>query len=529
MDVVETVYTDEARKELGTIPDSRLSVAYGSDDNDWEMTVRDDVSVPYNGLVCARIRRDGKLVGTEYGGIRKTKNPHWDDSLGCYVVTYGGPSWHGMLDRKVVSPPSGQEYLHVTGDANAAISTVLAALGLTDMFAASTDASGITVSHDFRYVSGYKGLTAMLSEVGAKLKMSFDGSKVVLWAEAIHDYSADEEFDQSQVELDVKIDGNPVNHLVANGTGEGTDRIHVDLYMDAAGNVSETQSLFGADENAEVYDYTTADRDTLIEDGTKRLEDYWDAATTIGVTVDAAQEFDVGDIVGAIAKAGDETSTVSAYVTRKEATVIGESIAIDYQAGTVLATAEERAAGSMTAQALAALNEAIAAKDVARKAVTDSTDEYALSGSNSDPPTDGWGPETPAWEQGRYIWRRVVTVKGDGSTEVGAPALMTGNSGDDATLVRVDSSQGLAFKNSSIATVLEVVVFHGAQRIEDIASLRSAYGAAAHIEWYFKGIGETGWSVISAGDSRLGDDGFSLSITSADVDPKTVFRAEAKN
>ena len=183
---------------------------------------------------------------------------------------------------------------------------------------------------------------------------------------------------------------------MANGTGEGTDRIHVDLYMDAAGNVSETQSLFGADENAEVYDYTTADRDTLIEDGNKRLKDYWDAATTIGVTVDAAQEFDVGDIVGAIAKAGDETSTVSAYVTRKEATVIGEAIAIDYKAGTVLATAEERAAGSMTAQALAALNEAIAAQHAAAAKVQQRTgDDFP------DPPYNQGdiyiGPDGAVW------------------------------------------------------------------------------------------------------------------------------------
>ncbi len=436
MDVVETVFTDPGKVEVGTIPDSGLNVAYGSDDNDWEMTVRDDVSVPHNGLVYVRIRRDGKLVGTEYGGIRKTKNPHWDDSKGCYVVTYGGPSWHGMLDRKVISPPNGSEYLHVAGEANAAIGTVIAALGLTDMFAASTDASGIAVSHDFRYVSGYQGLTAMLSEAGAKLKMSFDGSKVVLWAEVIHDYSQDEEFDQTQVELSVKIDGNPVNHLVANGTGEGKDRIHVDLFMDAQGSVSETQSLFGADENAEVYDYTTADRETLVEDGTKRLKDYWDAATSIEVTVDASQEFDVGDIIGAIAKAGDETSTVSAYVTYKSATVVGEAIDIDYKAGTVLGTKEERAASSMTAQALAALNEAIAAKGIATaaqesadSAVSEVVEQYYLSTSPDEPEGGQWSNVRPTWATGQWIWTRSVITRGDGTQSTSEAVCVTGNTG----------------------------------------------------------------------------------------------------
>lgn len=527
--MVETVFTDDSMHALGTIPDSGLNVAYGVEDNDWEMTVRADVDIPHDGFVFARLRDNGVVTGTEYGGIVKERNPRYDSSLKEDVVTYGGPSWHGMLNNHVICPPSGQEHLHISGEANSAIGAVISALGMTDLFSASTDASGITVSHDFRYILGYDGLRDMLSESNAKLKMAFDGSKVILHAEAIHDYSQDQEFDQSQVHLDIKIDGNPVNHLVCLGSGEGTARLRVDIYADANGTVSTTQTQFGSSENAEIYDYTSADLDTLNENGRKKLQDYQDAAKTIDVTVEATTEFDVGDIIGAVAQSGATTDTVSAFVTYKSATVNGDYLDVTYKAGAVLKSSSETAAQEMTAQSLAALNEAIAAQTKADNAVVASYDEYAISDSNSDPPADGWSANTPAWEQGRYIWRRVVTEKGDGTTEVGSPALMTGNTGEDATLVRVDSSRGLVFKNNSIATVLMAVIFHGSERIEDIETLRSVYGATAYIEWSWQRIGDESFSTISIDDSRIGDDGFTFTITSADVDTKTVFQATVRN
>ena len=381
MDVIETVYTDASFNELGTVGNSGINVAYGSENNDFEVTTFADVDIPNGSLVYVRIRRDGKIVGTEYGGMVTKRNPH-ADSDGKAVVTYDGPSWHGILGNHVVCPPSGSAYLHVTGEANAAIGTVISALGLTGLFAASADASGITVSHDFRYAAGYDGLTAMLSEKSAKLIMAFDGAHVVLSAVDIHDYSTDSEFDQSQVHLNLKIDGNPVNHLICLATGEGVDRIRVDLYADDDGNVSTTQTQFGLTEHAVEYDYTSADVDTLTTDGTKKLKDYQTAATTIEVTVEPSlTEFDVGDIIGAIARSGNTIDTASAYVTYKSATVNGQHLDVTYKAGTVLKTAEEQAAQSQTAQSIAALNEALAAHGTAMTAKS-SIDNLQIGGLN---------------------------------------------------------------------------------------------------------------------------------------------------
>lgn len=169
------------------------------------------------------------------------------------------------------------------------------------------------------------------------------------------------------------------------------------------------------------------------------------------------------------------------------------------------------------------------AQDKANAAATDTTDEYALSDSSSEPPTDGWSPDTPAWTPGKYIWRRVVTTRGDGTASVGAPALMTGNAGadgEDATLALIMSSAGDAFKNNQVSTVLSAVVFHGGKRITDYAALVEEYGATARVVWSWQRLGEDRFGVISAADPRLGDNGMSLAISPDDVDAKTDFMVE---
>ena len=172
--------------------------------------------------------------------------------------------------------------------------------------------------------------------------------------------------------------------------------------------------------------------------------------------------------------------------------------------------------------------EAKAAARLAQAAVVASWDEYALGESGSDPPADGWSAETPGWRDGLHVWRRAVTAYGDGTTVEGAPAVMTGNAGrdgEDATTLYVDSSRGYVFKNNLISTVLRVIITKGGERITDSARMREVYGQGARIEWRWQRVDDTGFGVISSGDSRLSDGGFALTVSPDDVDIKTVFTA----
>lgn len=174
------------------------------------------------------------------------------------------------------------------------------------------------------------------------------------------------------------------------------------------------------------------------------------------------------------------------------------------------------------------------AKDAAKKAdaaVVSSWDEYAISSSSSNPPETGWSTESPEWTDGNYIWCRAVTSYGDGTTVEGVPACMTGNpgaSGEDATVVLIDSSNGNSFKNNSVSTTLRAIVFHGANRITTINALKAEYGPTARIEWSWQRLGEGRFGVISADDTRLSESGIALTISPADVDEKTNFAVDLK-
>lgn len=173
-----------------------------------------------------------------------------------------------------------------------------------------------------------------------------------------------------------------------------------------------------------------------------------------------------------------------------------------------------------------------AAKDAAAKAeaaVVASWDEYALSESNGDPPAEGWSADTPEWREGLYVWRRAVTAYGDGSTVEGAPAIMTGSpgrDGEDAVLLHIEATNGTAFKNNSASTVMEAVLFYGAERISDAGGLRAAFGPSARLQWRFRRAGEDEDRLVSASDARLSGEGFRFSITPEDVDNEATFKCD---
>ena len=96
----------------------------------------------------------------------------------------------------------------------------------------------------------------------------------------------------------------------------------------------------------------------------------------------------------------------------------------------------------------------------------------------------------------------------------------------DAATVTITSTHGLVFKSDAISTTLQVSVFQpGGNRIDDHAALVAAFGTTARIEWAWQREDEDGWSTILSTDSRLGNDGFALSVSPADVDARTSFEA----
>lgn len=98
--------------------------------------------------------------------------------------------------------------------------------------------------------------------------------------------------------------------------------------------------------------------------------------------------------------------------------------------------------------------------------------------------------------------------------------------GEDAVLLRIDSSRGLLFKNNMVSTVLSVSIYSGSERITNSADLRRVFGNSARLEWYWQRLNDDAYGVISAADSRLSDNGFHFTLTPDDVDTKVTFMCQ---
>ena len=101
-----------------------------------------------------------------------------------------------------------------------------------------------------------------------------------------------------------------------------------------------------------------------------------------------------------------------------------------------------------------------------------------------------------------------------------------GEEGEAAVLLHIESSRGSVFKNNAVSTVLSVVIYYGKERIEDAETLRKTFGSGAYIQWKWQRLEEETYGIISSGDSRIRNDGFSFALSPDDVDVKVTFLCE---
>ena len=217
----------------------------------------------------------GSLIwspGTEYGGIIQDIQSKLETDGQRYVY-YSGPSWSGRLSQRIVCPPTGKDHYTLEGEANEALNTLMEYLGLDYLFQAPEGNSGITLNTDLdRFADGYSALRKAAAENDCRLSMAYDNAakKVIILfvkRETHGNYTSD----NSPISVTV---GSPVNHLVCAGTGELQNRVVVHLYIDNNGNVSQAPYYTRADEITALYENTSADKDKLIEEGTKKLLEY---------------------------------------------------------------------------------------------------------------------------------------------------------------------------------------------------------------------------------------------------------------
>lgn len=236
------------------------------------------------------------IPGTEYGGLfrRLATNTSQD------VITPGGRTWRGMMQKKIISPPSGMDYATDSGELNAIVKSRVES-ALPGLFIGTTASTGVEVTWQYaRYCTLEEGLSDMLKSKGYRLNIEYsqEDKAVVVSAVPIVDYSQSIEFSADmRINYNMSMQGDGVNHLICLGSGELKDREVYHLYVDENGNIGTTQYYTGVEEITEIFDYAGAELDDLIQTGTQRLKEIRNT-NIFEIKVDPDTELAIGDIVG---------------------------------------------------------------------------------------------------------------------------------------------------------------------------------------------------------------------------------------
>ena len=293
----QLILADQNLRDIKPVMDADIDIAIGSDENDYEVKIRQD-------------RWDKRYVygnifyikNTEFGGIigRKKTNTA-EDTISLY-----GRTWRGMLDKKIIRPPSGQDYRKVSGELNMVLNTIVTEK-FGDNFVVSQNDTGVSVTnYQFdRYCTLSAGIVKMLKSVGYKLHIEYIQQErgqpgyVELSAVQIVDYSERIELSQdSRLNFVFDETKNGVNHLICLGKGELQERQVVDLYVGKSGSIGKTQYYTGIQEVAETYEDTSSESDELEEKGREKLQELMDS-TSFSMDVESLGiEVEIGDIIG---------------------------------------------------------------------------------------------------------------------------------------------------------------------------------------------------------------------------------------
>lgn len=320
---MDLIYTNSKGIDIGVLSAYAFDMSFGASENDFELILASsDVTLEDGAFIY--------IENTEYGGIIDGIKATTDGD----TVTYKGRTWHGILNSKVISPNSGEDYYKVSGEANEVLNFLVSRFGLGKLFAVSEADSGINIKkYQFaRYCKGYDGIRDMLSSFGAKLHIEWNDRRVNLSALPVCDY-ASSPVDGDSATLSVEKYSKKANHLICLGKGELAQREVIHLYADKFEKIGYTQYFTGLDEYADTYEYANAESsDELLQYGIKRLKELRNTdKADILLEASANVSYDIGDTVGAVEyRTGIEAA---AAVTQKIVKINNGAVSIEYKTG----------------------------------------------------------------------------------------------------------------------------------------------------------------------------------------------------
>ena len=325
---MELIHADSTLVELQMLTEfdayeAISGLGYKYADNDFELQIPESIwlTQPID---------DGHYLyqlGSEWGGPVENLE-HVGTTVKC-----SGPTWRGMIARKIITPPAGQAYKTITAmEANQAIAALLGT-SFGNLFTVSTANSGITVSGSFRYANMLGALHSMLQQYGARLEIAFNGTQAELSVQSSVDYTDVELSQDYNAPLESSVaHGEAYNHVIALGRGELTAREVVELWRLDNGTVTNTPQTNNAADKQFILDYPNAESvEELTNNATAKLLEN-SPIELIKINLDETDtDLKLGDVVG-----GADYVTglkISKPITQKIFKVDNKGKTINYKAG----------------------------------------------------------------------------------------------------------------------------------------------------------------------------------------------------
>lgn len=239
------------------------------------------------------------IPNTELGGMFEDIVTKTDEE----VAQLRGYTWRGLMSLSIIEPPSGSDYMTVSGEANDIITSLLANV-LGGFFNVSTEDSGLTItSYQFPlYINTLDGIEGMLERYGYRLHIWAEkvasGQPIQVKVEAVQATQLSGTYDEdNKIPMTFELNKMGINHLICVGSGELQNRMKVDLYIDEDGYISQSQFYTGFEERTAFFDYSSAESlQDLIDNGTEELKNLASSKT---LEMKAPQDLglEVGDVV----------------------------------------------------------------------------------------------------------------------------------------------------------------------------------------------------------------------------------------
>lgn len=294
---MDLILADKNRKEIRVFQEVDADIDLG-DTNDFELTASVD---DWSGDI--QIGCYAYIPGTEFGGaIGELASSTAENQI--YVR---GDCWRGILEKKIIEPPAGQDYKTASGELNEIINNLVVDAGISDLFSVSEEDTGIAVNNfQFdRYCTLLAGIEKMLSSKGYRLEIAYiqrntpEIGYVRLRAVPIVDYSNTKEISQdNNLDFTATDYKRGINHLICLGKGDLKDRIVRHLYVQKDGSIGTTKFYTGLDERTAIYDYGSAEEQELVENGTEKLKEIMDKKSfQANIREDVELDMQIGDTI----------------------------------------------------------------------------------------------------------------------------------------------------------------------------------------------------------------------------------------